>query len=81
MFAAINSIMSSYNVLPSDKRCFERSLISLIECIQEPDEIDEWRNFILRLLRDPPLFDTGLLLIACTAIADIQLDYLCIIVE
>ena len=38
MFKAIESIMGSYNVAPSDKRCFERSLISLIEYIKEPYE-------------------------------------------
>lgn len=69
MFSAISNIMSSYNILSSDKRCFERSLISLIEYIQEPEEIDEWRNFILKHIKDPLLFDTGLLLISCTAIA------------
>ncbi len=31
--------------------------------------------------RDVNLFDTGLLLISCTAIAEIQNDYLCIIVD
>lgn len=81
MFAAINNIMASYNVVSRDKRCFERSIISLIEFIREPEEIDEWRKFILRLIGDPLLFDTGLLLISCSAISDIQVDYLCIIVE
>lgn len=52
-----------------------------MEYIQEPEEIDEWRDFILRLINDPLLFDSGLLLISCTAISDLQVDYLCIIVE
>ncbi len=33
MFAAITNIMASYNIVSSDKRCFERSIISLFEFI------------------------------------------------
>lgn len=37
--------------------------------------------FILKHLNDKNLFDAGLLLIACTAVAEIPSDYLCIIVN
>lgn len=53
----------------------------LIEYIKEPEEIEEWREFVMKHIKDQKLFDTGLLLIACTAVAEIQHNYLCIIVE
>lgn len=81
MFMAMSRIMTSYEVSSSDKRCFESSIISLIEYIKEPEEIEEWRQFVLSHVNDHKLFDTALLLIDCTAIAEIQTDYLCMIIE
>ena len=43
----------------------------LIEYIKEPEEIEEWREFVMKHIKDQKLFDTGLLLIACTAVAEI----------
>lgn len=37
--------------------------------------------FVLKHINDERLFDTGLLLIDCSVIAEIQVDYLCMIIE